>query len=73
MQVDTSALLSLPPAEKLKIVELLWDDLGRSDEPIPLPEWVVEESCRRRDELIADPSSGRDHDSVWNSVNGRKQ
>jgi hypothetical protein len=53
MNIDTNALLALPAAEKLRIVELLWDNLGESTENLPLPEWVDLESMRRHDEMIA--------------------
>jgi len=38
MSIDINQLYALPDAEKLRIVELLWDDLGDSTAPIPLPE-----------------------------------
>jgi hypothetical protein len=60
MSIDLSALHSLPDSEKLRIVELLWDDLGRSSEPIPLPDWVDHEAMRRRDEM-RDSSTVRYH------------
>ena len=44
-----SELLALPADEKLRLVEMLWDNLGESTEPIPLPGWVAEEAARRRD------------------------
>jgi hypothetical protein len=37
MSIDMNELYSLPAAEKLRIVEMLWDDLGESNTPIPLP------------------------------------
>jgi hypothetical protein len=33
MSIDPKELRSLPIAEKLRLVELLWDDIGASDEP----------------------------------------
>ena len=30
-------LRKLPPAEKLQLVEELWDDLANTSEPLPLP------------------------------------
>lgn len=40
MSIDLSALHALPATEKMRIVEFLWDDLGKSSDPIPLPDWV---------------------------------
>ena len=39
MSIDLKELRSLPIAEKLRLVELLWDDIGASDEPIVLHPW----------------------------------
>ena len=33
MAIDTDELRALPPAEKLRLVELLWDDLGDGTAP----------------------------------------
>ncbi len=71
MNIDTNELLGLPPAEKLALIELLWDDLGKSTEQIPLPDWVDREAARRRNEMIADPSLGLSHEEVWKKINGR--
>lgn len=64
MSVDTQKLLELPAAEKLRVIELLWDNLGESSEPIPLPDWAIREGLRRRDEMLADPTLGSSHDGV---------
>lgn len=71
MSVDVDGLSSLPAAEKLRIVELLWDQLGELSEPIPLPEWLDQEAVRRRDELLADPSAGLDHEEAWRRISER--
>lgn len=63
MSLDLGALHNLPDAEKLRIVELLWDDLGESKTPLPLPEWVNREVARRRDET-RDPSVGFTHEET---------
>ena len=51
MAIDTDELRALPAAEKLRLVEWLWDDLCDSTEPIPLPEWVGREAARRLEEM----------------------
>jgi putative addiction module component (TIGR02574 family) len=65
--IDTNDLFALPPAEKIRIVELLWDDLGKSSDPIPLPEWVDQEAVRRREEM-QDPSFGLAHEEAWGRI-----
>jgi putative addiction module component (TIGR02574 family) len=61
MPIDMNELHALPVAEKLRIVEMLWDDLGNSSTPIPLPEWVEREVSRRRDEMH-NPAFGISHE-----------
>ena len=68
MSIDSNELLSLPVDEKLRLVELLWDNLGQSE--IPLPEWVSTEVARRREEM-RDPAVGVSHDEVWRRIRSR--
>ena len=70
MSIDTDELRSLPAAEKMRIVEMLWDDLGQATSPIPLPDWVNREAVRRRDEM-RDPSFGISHDEAWRRIEER--
>ena len=70
MAIDTEELRSLSAAEKIRIVEMLWDDLGEATSPIPLPDWVDREAIRRRDEM-RDPSFGVSHDEVWRRIEER--
>ncbi len=70
MSVDISDLRRLPVADKLRIVELLWDDIGASVEPIVLESWQFEEATRRSAELKAESSIGIDRDQLWRRVDG---
>lgn len=70
MSFDLNALHSLPAAEKLRLVEMLWDDLGESGDPIPLPDWVDREAARRCEEM-RDPSCGLSHDETWRRIAAR--
>lgn len=70
MSIDSDALHSLPIAEKLRIVEMLWDDLGESTAQIPLPDWVDQEASRRRDEM-RDSSVGVSHEETWRRITER--
>ena len=71
MSVDPNELFALPAAEQLRLVEQIWDNLGASNTPIPLPDWIEKEAVRRRDELIANPEIGLDHQTVWERINRR--
>ncbi len=72
MNADHSELLRLSPAEQLRIVEMLWDNLGSNTDAIPLPDWVtVEGRFRRMEEMLADAQLGLDSDSVWRKIDAR--
>jgi putative addiction module component (TIGR02574 family) len=70
MSIDANELRSLTIPEKLRIVEMLWDDLAQAPTPIPLPDWVNEEASRRRREM-QDPSVGLSHQEVWQRIEKR--
>jgi putative addiction module component (TIGR02574 family) len=70
MSVDINELKNLPTSEKLRLVELLWDDISASNEPIVLHPWQFNEASRRGEELRADPSIAIDREEVWRRVNG---
>jgi putative addiction module component (TIGR02574 family) len=67
MPVNTSELSALSPAEKLQLVEFLWDDLGKATVAIPLPAWVDQEAARRREEM-RDPDVGISHEETWKRI-----
>ncbi len=70
MPIDVDKLHALSAAEKLWLVELLWDDLGDSTTSIPLPDWVDREVARRREEM-RDPNVGLSHDETWRRIERR--
>jgi putative addiction module component (TIGR02574 family) len=70
MSIDANELHQLPDSEKLRIVEMLWDDLGESTAPIPLPEWVSNEVSRRLEEM-KDPAFGLSHEETWRRIANR--
>lgn len=70
MSVDINELKSLPLSEKLRLVELLWDDISASNEPIDLHAWQFNEATRRGEELRADPSIAIDRKELWRRANG---
>lgn len=68
MDVYTDTIRHLSPADKLSLVERIWDDLAAESEPLPLPDWAVAEATRRRDELLADSELGSTHEEVWKRI-----
>ena len=68
MHPEVELLRQLPIAEKLRVVEQLWDDIAASGERFPLPEWHREEAGRRSMELEADPSMTLTREELWRRV-----
>lgn len=69
---DLSRLLELPPAERLQLVEALWESLLPFPEAVPVSEEVREELDRRLAAYRADPSSARPWAEVKDELFGRK-
>lgn len=68
MHMEIEELRKLPIADKLRIVEQLWDDIAASEEPFPLQQWHVEEARRRAADLEAAPESALSRDELWKRV-----
>lgn len=71
MHPEVENLRKLPIAEKLRVVKELWDDIGRSGEPFPLPLWHRNEADRRTAELNADPAMALSREELWSRVDKR--
>jgi hypothetical protein len=71
VSISNSELLDLPASEKLRIIEMLWDQLGESPSEIPLPDWVEKEGLRRLSRMTFNPELGREHQSVWTKIGSR--
>jgi putative addiction module component, TIGR02574 family len=69
MTNDFSYLFQLPTADKLQLVEDLWDDIAASDDPLPVPQWQIDE-LRKRSQLHQDSD---DWGSTWEEVQQRIQ
>ena len=67
MDLYNETIRNLPDAEKLLLVQRIWDDLSGSDS-IPLPDWAIAEANRRRDEMLADPELGKTHTEVVDRI-----
>jgi len=68
MDIFTDAIRDLGPAEKLRLVEQIWDDLAAEEAPLPLPDWAVAEATRRRDAMLADPKLASTHEEVGKRI-----
>ena len=68
MSVDAVSVFDLSPAEKLQLVEDLWDDLAASPSGVPVHEWQKAELARRKANLMNNPASGLSWDEVKQRV-----
>jgi putative addiction module component (TIGR02574 family) len=71
MSPTTASVFDLSPAEKLQLVEDLWDDLAVTSEAVPVHDWQKEELARRKVNLLQNPSSGLSWEEVKRRVRGR--
>jgi putative addiction module component (TIGR02574 family) len=62
-----SSIFDLSPAEKLQLVEDLWDDLAGTPEAVPVHDWQKNELARRKANLLKSPASGL----AWEDVKQR--
>jgi len=59
-------LSGMSDAEKLQLIEALWDSIS-APEQIPMPEWQKEELARRKANHLQNPAAG----STWEEVKER--
>jgi putative addiction module component (TIGR02574 family) len=56
--MSTDSVFDLSPAEKLQLVEDLWDDLAAAPADVPIHDWQKEALARRKANLTSKPASG---------------
>ena len=61
---DLPQLSALSVAEKLQLVEDLWDDIAAAPNDVPFPAWQRDELARRKAAFEANPASGLTWDEV---------
>ena len=71
MSIELEELRKLPIADKLRIVEQLWEDIADSGEPFPLQPWHLEEGQRRAEELDRNPDIALTREELWKQVGDR--
>jgi putative addiction module component (TIGR02574 family) len=70
MSEPIRSVFELSPAEKLQLVEDLWDDLAAVPEDVPLHDWQREELQRRRARFQLDPGNVLSWEDVKRRVRG---
>ncbi len=66
------SLFDLSSAEKLQLVEDLWDDLAADPSQVPIHDWQREELDRRRARLESNPDGGLSWEEVQSRVRARR-
>jgi putative addiction module component (TIGR02574 family) len=65
------SIFDLSPAEKLQLVEDLWDEPATNPESVPIYDWQIEELELRKANLMRNPESALSWEEVKKRV--RKQ
>jgi putative addiction module component (TIGR02574 family) len=71
MPPEVTAVFSLSKAEKLQLVEDLWDDIAANPDDIPVHDWQKDELDRRKANLAANPESALAWDEIVRRVRAR--
>lgn len=71
MNQNGPTIFDLSPAEKLQLVEDLWDDLADTPQAVPIHEWQKDELERRKANLLKNPASGLAWEEVKRRVRAR--
>jgi putative addiction module component (TIGR02574 family) len=58
-------ILQLPPSERLKLLEEIWDSLATTPEDVPVPDWHKAELDRRLDNPAPGPGE------TWDQVRAK--
>jgi putative addiction module component (TIGR02574 family) len=64
MNAEFAPLFELSCAERLQLVEDLWDSIGKDADQIPVPDWQIEEVERIRIKAEQNPAALESWDSV---------
>ena len=71
MDANVNSIFDLSPAEKLQLVEDLWDDLAAVPSEVPIHDWQKEELARRKANLTSNPAPGLSWDEVKRRIRSR--
>ncbi len=66
-QLSVAQILELPIAERIRLVELIWDSIAAVPEAVPISDELKAELDRRLAEFEADPEA----ESLWEDVRER--
>ena len=58
-------ILALPVAERIRLIEAIWDSIAAAPDALPLTEWQKQELDRRLGEFEANPEEGSTLEEVF--------
>ena len=64
MKTEFEELFKLGRAERLQLVEDLWDSIAQEDGELLVSDWKRDELRRRKERFLQHPESGRSWDDV---------
>jgi putative addiction module component (TIGR02574 family) len=64
-------LLELPIAQRLELVEMLWDSIAATPDAVPMPQWQRDELDRRKADYEKHPESGVSWDEARKRSRGQ--
>ena len=71
MRPEFASIFKLGRAERLQLVEDLWDSIAEEDTQLPVPGWKREELRQRKERFSRHASSGRTWEQVKQSARAR--
>lgn len=69
--MERTTVFDLSPAEKLQLVEDLWDDLSAQPDQVPIHDWQRQELDRRKSNLKSNPSSAVTWEEIQDRIRSR--
>ena len=71
MNSEFASLFKLARAERIQLVEGLWDSIAQEDSELPVPDWKRDELRHRKERFLEGPASGRTWEQVQRRARGR--
>ena len=65
------SVFDLSPAEKLQLVQDLWDNLAANPADVPVTDWQKAEADRRKANLQSNPALGLEWEDVKQRIRSR--
>ena len=71
MGANEISVFALSPAEKLQLVEDLWDDLAATPSNVPVHDWQKAELAKRKERMMNAPSAPLSWEDIKRHIRDR--